>query len=107
MDVLASAAAVIIEPEVRSQERRTEISDRLDPLIADGGPVVVLQPIVDLATGARVGAEALSRFPAEWGMAPDVCFAEAHSVGLGPRAGAARPRARRRAPGPRSTATSP
>jgi EAL domain-containing protein (putative c-di-GMP-specific phosphodiesterase class I) len=83
MDVLASAAAVIIEPEVRSQERRAEISDRLEPLIAAGGPVVVLQPIVDLATGARVGAEALSRFPAEWGMAPDVCFAEAHGVGLG------------------------
>jgi EAL domain-containing protein (putative c-di-GMP-specific phosphodiesterase class I) len=83
MDVLASAAAVIIEPEVRSQERRTEISGRLDPLIAEGGPVVVLQPIVDLSTGTRVGAEALSRFPAEWGMAPDVCFAEAHSVGSG------------------------
>ena len=85
MDVLASAAAVIIEPEVRSQERRTEIEDRLAPLIADGGPVVALQPIVDLATGARVGAEALSRFPADWGMAPDVVFAEAHSVGLGHR----------------------
>ena len=85
MDVLASAAAVIIEPEVRSQERRTEISDRLDPLIDAGGPVVVLQPIVDIGTGERVGAEALSRFPAEWGMAPDVCFAEAHSVGLGHR----------------------
>ena len=83
MDVLASAAAVIIEPEVRSQERRTEITDRLQPVIADGGPVVVLQPVVDLATGTRVGAEALSRFPADWGKAPDVCFAEAHSVGLG------------------------
>jgi EAL domain-containing protein (putative c-di-GMP-specific phosphodiesterase class I) len=85
MDVLASAAAVIIEPEVRSQERRSEIEDRLAPLMADGGPVVALQPIVDLATGDRVGAEALSRFPAEWGMAPDVVFAEAHSVGLGHR----------------------
>jgi len=74
---------VIIEPEVRSQERRSEISDRLDPLIAAGGPVVVLQPIVDLATGTRVGAEALSRFPAEWGMAPDVVFAQAHSVDRG------------------------
>jgi EAL domain-containing protein (putative c-di-GMP-specific phosphodiesterase class I) len=83
MDVLASAAAVIIEPEVRSQERRTGISDRLGPVIAAGGPVVVLQPIVDLASGRRVGAEALSRFPAEWGMAPDVVFAEAHSVGSG------------------------
>ena len=85
MDVLASAAAVIIEPEVRSQERRSEIEDRLAPLMDDGGPVVALQPIVDLATGHRVGAEALSRFPAEWGMAPDVVFAQAHSVGLGHR----------------------
>ncbi|MGZ4506805.1 MAG: EAL domain-containing protein [Blastococcus sp.] len=85
MDVLASAAAVIIEPEVRSQERRTEIHGRMDPVIAAGGPVVVLQPIVDLASGDRIGAEALSRFPAEWGLAPDVCFGEAHSVGLGHR----------------------
>jgi EAL domain-containing protein (putative c-di-GMP-specific phosphodiesterase class I) len=85
MDVLASAAAVIIEPEVRAQARRTEITGRLEPVMADGGPLVALQPIVDLATGHRVGAEALSRFPADWGMAPDVCFAEAHSVGLGHR----------------------
>jgi EAL domain-containing protein (putative c-di-GMP-specific phosphodiesterase class I) len=83
MDVLASAAAVIIEPEVRAQELRSEIGDRLDPLVAAGGPVVVLQPIVDLATGSRIGAEALSRFPAAWGKAPDVCFAEAHSIGRG------------------------
>ena len=30
-------------------------------------PDVLLQPIVDGATGERVGAEALSRFPAAWG----------------------------------------
>jgi len=81
--VLASAAAVIVEPEVREWERRTEIEGRLDPVVADGGPVVLLQPVVDLATGARMGAEALSRFPAEWGRTPDVVFAEAHSIGLG------------------------
>ena len=85
MDVLASAAAVIVEPEVEQQARRTEITGRLDPVMAAGGPVVVLQPIVDLASGERVGTEALSRFPAEWGKAPDVCFAEAHSVGEGHR----------------------
>ncbi|TYP86568.1 EAL domain-containing protein [Blastococcus xanthinilyticus] len=85
MDVLASAAAVIIEPEVRSQERREEIAGRLDPLIAAGGPAVVLQPVVTLATGQRVGAEALSRFPAGWDMPPDACFAEAHSIGEGHR----------------------
>jgi EAL domain-containing protein (putative c-di-GMP-specific phosphodiesterase class I) len=83
MKVLASAAAVIVEPQVREQERRTEIEGRLDPVVADGGPQVVLQPIVDLVTGARVGAEALSRFPANWGRTPDVVFAEAHGIGVG------------------------
>ena len=83
MTVLASAAAVIIEPGVREQERRRELLARLEPVLAGGGPLVVLQPIVDLATGVRVGSEALSRFPTAWGKAPDVCFAEAHSVGLG------------------------
>ncbi len=83
MEVLARAAAVIIEPDVVHRARAAEIEDRLLPVIAAGGPVVVLQPIVDLATGLRVGAEALSRFPIEWDRAPDVCFAEAHEVGLG------------------------
>lgn len=85
MEVLASAAAVIIEPEVREQAIRTEVHERLDPLIASGGPAIAVQPIVDLASGRRVGAEALSRFPAEWGTPPDVVFAEAHRVGLGHR----------------------
>jgi EAL domain-containing protein (putative c-di-GMP-specific phosphodiesterase class I) len=85
MEVLAHAAAVIIEPGVRDRARRADIAERLAPLLATGGPAVVLQPIVDLATGQRVGAEALSRFPIEWEKPPDVCFAEAHSIGEGDR----------------------
>ena len=85
MEVLASAAATLVEPGLRERTRAEEIEARLAPVIADGGPVVLLQPIVDLATGVRIGAEALSRFPREWGKAPDVCFAEAHSVDLGHR----------------------
>jgi EAL domain-containing protein (putative c-di-GMP-specific phosphodiesterase class I) len=83
MDVLAQAAAVILEPGVRERARRAEILARLRPLMARGGPLVVLQPIVELGSGLRIGAEALSRFPAAWGKPPDECFAEAHSVGLG------------------------
>ena len=70
MDVLASAAAVIIEPEVRSQARRTEIEGRLDPVIAAGGPVVVLQPIVDLATGAPGGRRGAEPLPGGVGHGP-------------------------------------
>ena len=83
MSVLAHAAAVVIEPGVRELARRAAIDDRLAPLQLAGGPRVLLQPIVDIATGHRVGSEALSRFPQEWAQAPDVVFAEAHSVGRG------------------------
>jgi EAL domain-containing protein (putative c-di-GMP-specific phosphodiesterase class I) len=83
MDVLAQAAAAIIEPEIDASLRATEIAARLEPVIARGGPAIALQPIVDLRTGVRVGAEALARFPADWGKAPDVVFAEAHEIGLG------------------------
>ncbi len=83
MDVLAHATAMILEPGVVERARVTEVEGRLLPVMHAGGPVVVLQPIVDLASGVRIGAEALSRFPADWRKAPDICFAEAHSVGLG------------------------
>lgn len=86
MDVLSHAASVIIEPTVRQRARQAEIEERLLPVLAAGGPTVVLQPIVDLTTGERVGAEALSRFPHAWNLAPDLVFAEAHEIGEGPRA---------------------
>jgi len=82
MEVLAQAAAMIVEPGFMSQRRHQEIETRLLPLLADGGPSIVLQPIVDLATRAQVGVEALSRFPVAWGMPPDTCFAEAHEIGV-------------------------
>ncbi|GAB1688776.1 EAL domain-containing protein [Krasilnikovia sp. M28-CT-15] len=81
MEVLAQAASVIIEPGLRQQERLSEIERRIGPVIADGGPTVLLQPIVDLVTRRRTGAEALSRFPKEWQQPPDACFAEASAIG--------------------------
>jgi EAL domain-containing protein (putative c-di-GMP-specific phosphodiesterase class I) len=85
MEVLADATAVILEPRVRERARTEDVRSRLEPVIAAGGPRVVLQPIVSLATGRVTGSEALSRFPVDWGKPPDVCFGEAHSVGLGDR----------------------
>lgn len=62
----------------RRSEEAQQIAALLAPVFAAGGPTIVLQPIVALASGARVGAEALSRFPSS---TPDVWFAEAHSIG--------------------------
>jgi EAL domain-containing protein (putative c-di-GMP-specific phosphodiesterase class I) len=81
MELLARAAAMLIEPDVRKRRRHAEVAERLDPLIAGGGPVVLLQPIVELATGQRAGAEALSRFPARWNQPPDLVFADAELIG--------------------------
>lgn len=83
MDVLAHAAAVIIEPGVKEAARQSAIEDRILPILDTRGLSILLQPIVDLQTGRRVGAEALSRFPREWGMGPDVVFEQAHSIGVG------------------------
>jgi len=81
MEVLSRAAALIIEPGVRERARNAEIEGRLRPVIVTGGPDVLLQPIVDLATRRRVGTEALSRFPAAWRLPPDRCFADADLIG--------------------------
>ena len=83
MEVLASAAATIIEPGIRERERQTVIRDRLRPVFVGGGPDIVFQPIVALDDGLRVGVEALSRFPTGWAMPPDEVFAQATSIGMG------------------------
>lgn len=82
MEVLAHAAALIVEPGFVAERRRREIEARMLPVVSAGGPSIVFQPIVDLQGGQRVGVEALSRFPASWGRGPDVCFAEAREAGL-------------------------
>jgi EAL domain-containing protein (putative c-di-GMP-specific phosphodiesterase class I) len=83
MQVLASAAATLIEPGVQERRREAAIRERLEPVIDSGGPTIVLQPIIAFSDGIREGAEALSRFPVEWGTPPDVTFAEAASIGVG------------------------
>lgn len=55
--------------------------DRIEALIAAGGPSIVYQPVVHLETSAAIGAEALSRFPGEMGT--QAWFDEADGLGLG------------------------
>ena len=59
--------------------RRRHIQAVLD----DGGPQILVQPIVDLTTGAVVGGEALSRFAGSPAQGPDRWFADAIDVGFG------------------------
>ena len=107
MDVLARAAALVIEPGVREAARRDEIEDRLVPLMAAGGPVVVLQPIVELATGDRVGRRGAEPLPADWGHGAGRRASPGAQHGSRRRPRAARAGARRRAPGRPSPATWP
>ena len=59
--------------------RRRHVQAFLD----GGGPKILVQPIVDLRTGAVVGGEALSRFAGSPAQGPDQWFADAIDVGLG------------------------
>jgi hypothetical protein len=69
-----------------TSDKELTVRDKaLMEVLAHAASLVIEPGVVELATGDRVGAEALSRFPAEWGQAPDVCFAAAHSIGFGDR----------------------
>ena len=64
-------------------ERRQEVTQRIEAILAGTGLAMAYQPIVDLRTEHVVGVEALARFSAAPVRTPDVWFAEAAEVGLG------------------------
>jgi EAL domain-containing protein (putative c-di-GMP-specific phosphodiesterase class I) len=65
--------------------RQDRIRARMRRLIDGDGLDVAFQPIVDLASGQVVGAEALARFRDDEGnrIPTESCFLDAHAVGLG------------------------
>ncbi len=71
----ADAAQVVTAQHIR---------DRIEAIIADKLLITAFQPIVDVASSTVVGAEALSRFVTDRSSTPDIWFADAAGVGLGP-----------------------
>ena len=82
VELLAGAVSALLRDDRVDGERQRRVRDRVGRVISQGRLQAHLQPILDLATGRVVGAEALARFPAEPSR-PDLWFAEAASVGLG------------------------
>jgi PAS domain S-box-containing protein len=62
------------------EEKRARVQD----VLRRRAVRTVFQPIADVATGAVIGAEALSRFDGDPQAPPDRWFADAVEVGLGP-----------------------
>lgn len=75
------------QEELLSLDRRraASVAERMQRLIRGEGLHVAFQPIVDLASGRVVGAEALARFKDSRGepIATERTFLDAHAVGLG------------------------
>lgn len=63
-------------------DQATPFSDQLEQILSGQlQPAIVFQPIVDLRRGAVTGYEALSRFPRELNLAPDIIFQRAGRLG--------------------------
>lgn len=69
--------------EAHAQQEQATRRRRVEEVIDRGGPRMVFQPMVDLASGAFVGYEALARFDHQPPRPPDVWFAEAAAAGIG------------------------
>lgn len=78
----AGLAGALLAPSVAVRRRLRRIRAEIREVVRDHAFHPVFQPIVELETQTIVGHEALTRF--HDGTAPDVKFAEATSVGLGP-----------------------
>ncbi len=67
---------------LHARRRKHALRRTFDAVLASRAFHPVFQPIVDLESGEAIGFEALTRFDS--GTRPDLCFAEAWTVGLGP-----------------------
>ena len=87
-DVVLNAFAELVskhlEPLNAEHRAREQTREAVCAVIADGGPAMALQPIVEIASMEVTGYEALARFSGPLGWTPDRWFRQADQVGLGP-----------------------
>jgi EAL domain-containing protein (putative c-di-GMP-specific phosphodiesterase class I)/FixJ family two-component response regulator len=83
----ADVAAALIGRDVAARTEASVAREQIQAIIANGAFESVFQPIVDLVQDAVIGYEGLTRFADE--VSPEVRFAEATAVGLGPELEAA------------------
>jgi PAS domain S-box-containing protein len=74
--------SALLAERLHERRRQVELHESIGQIIAARSFHPVFQPIVDLESGDVVGYEALARFDS--GRRPDLCFADAWSIGLGP-----------------------
>jgi PAS domain S-box-containing protein len=78
----STTLSALLAKRLHALRLEADLRARLVTVLATTAFHLVFQPIVDLKSGEVVGHEALTRFDS--GERPDVVFADAWSVGLGP-----------------------
>ena len=76
----AGFAGALVGPAIANLTATGGIRDRISEIIKSVTFRPVFQPVVDIATGQRVGFEALTRFSN--GTAPDLVFADSRAAGI-------------------------
>ena len=78
----SATSSALLGERMQARREQRDLRHGLEGVLTGRSFRPVFQPIVDLATGETMGYEALTRF--DTGQRPDLCFADAWSVGLGP-----------------------
>ena len=82
MVAFTTTSSALLAERLQGRRRQVDARRTLERTLSSRAFQPVFQPIVDLTTRAIVAYEALTRF--ESGQRPDLCFAAAWAVGLGP-----------------------
>ena len=82
VEEFAVVASALLGPAKAERDHADAVRQTIRGVLEARSFHPVFQPIVDLASRDVVGYEALTRFDS--GQRPDLCFADAWSVGLGP-----------------------